>query len=197
MKTVLEVALFDVSTVAGQVGPFVLLALCFALAMSMLAAVAVLVFRRSRPTEDGDPPISNYVLIFFTLPLVALLAGHMSGSARETVIGAVTPVLMSGVGFLFLFSVVQGKLPVAFAASCVLAFSVSFYAGVNMGAWHRYVFEEAEKEKAKATSPNAFTSRAGPFGLDELIQRREDLGGQIPLVTIPLRNEYRVEPKSN
>ena len=92
------------------------------------------------------------------LVVVSWLAGHLTGNSREAAVGDVTPVLLTGVGALFVLSIVTQKVDTTFAGWLAVQFSVFFYLGVGLGTMDRYSYASTVDQRSLPTS----TSEANP-----------------------------------
>jgi len=127
-------AIVDLEIVATRVSSTILSALLLSAFLSIVAAALAFSMRRRRK----DLPI--LIGSTSTLAFIAFIAGHLSGNARETVIGDVTPVLLTGVGFLFTLSFIQKEIPISLSGIVTVIFSLSFFMGIQLGVLHREDF---------------------------------------------------------
>lgn len=122
----------------------------FLLASFVLAGAGFTVFALQRRRAEFE---SREALVLFTFGFVALLTGYISGNSRETVTGDVLPVLLGGLGALFMLGVVQDRIDRSFLAVAVLGFALFTFMGLNIGAAKRVNAElELAADAAQATA---------------------------------------------
>lgn len=73
----------------------------------------------------------------FVLGFIAFFAGYLIANTRETVMGDVAPVLLTGLGALFALSFVKGSLAPAFSGFMAVVFTSFFFFGGVLGGDHR------------------------------------------------------------
>ena len=75
--------------------------------------------------------------ICLTLGIVGFLTGYISGNTRESVIGDVVPVVLSGLGGIAAYAFVHHSIDKFVAGSAVIVFSISLFLGLVNGTVHR------------------------------------------------------------
>jgi hypothetical protein len=88
-------------------------------------------------------------LASFAVAFVPIIVGFASAASREPATGEVLPVVLTGVGLLSVYSVIQARLSLVLASALAIVFSASLLGGFFLGATNRYnhvqpVFHEQE-----------------------------------------------------
>ena len=121
---------------------------------------------------------------------IGFLTGHVTGNSRTAVVGDITPVLLAGVGGLFVLSLSHERINSFLAGIFVMAFGMTFFQGSVLGSYHRNLSVNLIATQA------ALSSKEGNSDTDEIVgvswgmplppMGTVGLPGSNPLPTSPL-----------
>lgn len=77
--------------------------------------------------------------VAFVAAFIGFLTGHVTGNSRTPATGDIIPVLLAGVGGIFVLSLNHERISTYFAGVFVLSFGLTFFQGATLGAFHRNV----------------------------------------------------------
>lgn len=81
--------------------------------------------------------ISRLFGISAVLSFVAFIVGFVSANTRETIVGDIVPVLISGFGLLLVYTYVKQEVQTFAAGAAAVAFSISLFTGMVAGGQNR------------------------------------------------------------
>lgn len=94
--------------------------------------------------------VRDWIVLIFSLSLLGITAGWLTGNSRDPAVGAVVPAMLTFVGGLSTYIAIQKSerqkstyMPTV-VASCTLALAGMFFLGTLWGATNRSVFDDPE-----------------------------------------------------
>lgn len=106
-------------------------------AFAIAAGIAVLAFLLLVSVKSLRPHLQIVVSVGFVVALVAFFAGYLTTNTREMAFDAIAPVLLTGLGALFIYSVFKAKIHPVFAGYLTVVFALVFFSGSVLGSNHR------------------------------------------------------------
>ncbi len=133
------------------------------------ALVALLIGALAAIAARGASPIITFAGLCWVTGFIAVLAGYATGNARETVVGDVVPVLLSGVGALFVYAVLQKTANAVLTSGLTLSFATTFYVGLEAGSEHRAEVMRAQTSAQIAQSVEVTIAPASVMALAAIL----------------------------
>ncbi len=123
----------------------VIFAIITSLAVAMVVILALLIIQKERQEAPA------LFALVFVVGLIATITGYVMGNARVSPIGDAAPVLLGGMGALFVFGVIQKHISPVLACAVATAFALPFLAGLDAGSINR----EGYHAQTAAVAPSA------------------------------------------
>lgn len=158
LSDVWSALLRDLTAIWRQSSSTVLVAFVLAIAVLFLSSIIFRILPQQRQHAALGAGVA------FVAAFIGFLTGHVTGNSRTAVVGDITPVLLAGVGGLFVLSLSHERINSFLAGTFVMAFGMTFFQGTVLGSYHRTLTTnvmvtqqatEAETGNDKDESPTA------------------------------------------